>query len=587
MKGLDFGARRVARALAEQGVTHLFTLCGGHIQAIYDGCLDHGIRVVDFRHEQSAAFAADAWGRLTGRAGVAAVTAGPGITNAVTALATARRAQSPMVVLAGQAPLALAGQGALQEMDALAVVRPVCKAAWRVWDPADIPAAVDLAFAVAEAAPPGPVVVELPLDVLYGTAAPLPRPAAPDADPWRAGWPSEPAPLPPPDAAAVRRAAELLAESRRPLVFAGSQLRWAAAPERVSADVARLAERLLAPVYANGLARGILPPAHPHAFAASRKKALMEADAVVLLGAPLDFRLGYGRAPAWNEGAALVRADMDAHELARNRTPQVGAACDPAVFLRALLEELEVFVSVVRGRTGRLGPGAGAAAAASEEVVAARLAWLEDLREEERRRAARMAAGLASEASPVHPLRFAAEIERALPDGAIVVGDGGDIVATVANVVRPRRWPGGWLDPGPLGTLGVGAGYAMAARLAEPDAPVLAVFGDGAFGFSAMELEAAARQDVPFVAVIGNDGAWTQIRREQVQIHGADRAVATSLSPDARHDRLAEALGGQGWRVERPEELAPALDAAFSCGRPAVVDVRLGASDFRDGAISV
>lgn len=542
--GMVSGGHLVARQLHREGVKVVFTLCGGHVMGIYDGCLDLGIRVVDTRHEQAAAFAADAWGRLTGRPGVAIVTAGPGVTNAVTAVATALRAQSPMVVIGGQGPLAAAGRGSLQEMDTLSLMRPVTKWAVQVYETARLPEWIHLAFRRALAGVPGPVYVEIPLDVLMNlveeSQAPLWDPA-----------PDRPAVLAP--AAQVEAAAALLREARRPAVLVGSQIRWS--PDwQALAEFARAAR---VPVYASGMARG-LPGA---GFQHSRKLALREADLVLVAGTPLDFRLQYGQSFA--PDARLIQVDLDPAEPGRNRTPAVGVAADPGSFFRQLLD-----------------------AGCAPRDPAAREAWLDRLREEEAERLRRMESGLTSGASPVDPLRLAREIDQWLPDRATVIGDGGDFVATAAYVIRPRRYPAGWLDPGPLGTLGCGLGFAMAAALARPGEPVVLLLGDGAAGLDLMELEAAVRQGLPFVAVVGNDAAWTQIRRTQVQLFGPERAVATALSR-ARYDQVAVALGGYGEYVDRPEEIRPALDRALASGRPAVVNVALGPSDFRAGAISV
>lgn len=538
------GGHLVARQLQREGVEVLFTLCGGHIMNIYDGCLEAGIRVIDTRHEQAAAFAADGWARLTGRPGVVAVTAGPGVTNATTAVATAMRAQSPLVIIGGQGPLGLAGRGSLQEMDTLALMRPITKWAVQVQETARLPELIHLAFRRALSGVPGPVYVEIPLDVLFGQAeesqAPLWEPS-PDR-----------APLPAP-AESVEAAAALLRAARRPAVLVGSQVRWS--PDWPS--LAEFAAAARVPVYASGMARGIPGAGHQR----SRKAALAEADVILVAGTPLDFRLNYGQ--GFPAEAKLIQIDLDPGELGRNRTPAVGMAADPGTVFRQLL-----------------------AAGCDPADPAARQEWLDRLAAEEERRLAKMQPGLASTASPVDPLRFAREVDQWLPPGATVIGDGGDIVATVANVLQPRRYPAGWLDPGPLGTLGCGPGFAMAAALARPGEPVVLILGDGAAGLDLMEFEAAVRQNNPFVAIVGNDGGWTQIRRTQVEMFGSERAVATGLGR-ARYDQVAAALGGHGEYVERPEELRPALDRALASGRPALVNVVLGTSDFRAGAISV
>lgn len=539
------GGQLVARQLQREGTPVLFTLCGGHIMNIYDGCLDVGIRVVDVRHEQAAAFAADAWARLTGRPGVAAVTAGPGVTNAVTAVATAMRAQSPLVLLGGQGPLSLAGRGSLQEMDTLSLLRPITKWAVQVHDTARIPEYIHMAFRRALSGVPGPVYLELPLDVLFNqvdeSAAPLCA-RSPD-----------PAPAPPPGDA-VAGAAALLRAARRPAALVGSQIRWSPHWQAL----AEFSGHAQVPVYASGMARGI-PGATP--LARSRKTALAEADLILVAGTPLDFRLNYGQ--NFPAGAQLIQIDLDPAELGRNRSPDVGMAADPGTAFRHLV-----------------------AAGCTPADPDARTGWWAHLEALASRAGQKMQAGLHSDASPADPLRLCHEVGRWLPENATVIGDGGDFVATAANVLQPRRYPAGWLDPGPLGTLGCGFGYAMAAALARPGEPVVLLLGDGAAGLDLLELEAAVRQHLPFVAVVGNDGAWTQIRRTQVQMFGSERAPATGLSR-ARYDLVAAILGAHAEYVTAPDGLRPALERALASGRPALVNVEMGASDFRAGAISV
>lgn len=535
------GGRLVSKALARHGVTHLFTLCGGHIQAIYDGCLDDGIRVVDVRHEQTAGHAADGYARVTGRPGVCAVTAGPGVTDVVTAVANAQRAGVPMVVIGGAGPRALADMGSLQDMNHVELMRPISK--WSVSVPSTdrIQEYVDSAFRIAQANVPGPVFLEMPLDLLMnyaGDDAPATAPTAP--------------PRPGGDPAAVARAAAMLRDAERPMFIVGSQLRWS--PRRDA--LRRFADAVKAPFYLNGMARGALPHAHPGLMSRSRRFALSQTDLCVVLGTPFDFRLEYGRAV--NPAAKVVQIDLDGSELGRNRRVDLGIDGDSGVVLEQLLAEV---------------PDKTAAA------------WLSAVREAEERSRAKMLAEIASDGDPPNPLRVCAEIGRRLGKDDIVIGDGGDFVATAANVLK-LEWPQLWMDPGPLGTLGVGPGYAMAAKLARPEANVVLVYGDGSFGFHALEFEAMVRQGIPVVSVIGNDAAWTQIRRGQVELYGEGRAPATSLD-FTRYDRVVEALGGFGACVERVEELGPALDEAFRCGRPACVNVKIAKSDFRKGAISV
>ncbi|HEU4405173.1 MAG TPA: thiamine pyrophosphate-binding protein [Polyangiaceae bacterium] len=538
------GGRLVSQALKRHGTTHLFTLCGGHIQAIYDGCLDDGIRVVDVRHEQTAGHAADGYARVTGRPGVCAVTAGPGVTDVVTAVANAQRAGIPMVCLGGAGPSQLCDMGSLQDMDTVSLMRPVSKWAARVLEARRLGEYVDAAFRVAQAGVPGPVYLELPIDLLMGGADES------DLTPTGPAAPARPAG----DPNAIARAAELLAKAERPLLIAGSQLRWSAAPGALRA----FSEASALPIFLNGMARGGLAASDPNLFARSRKVAAASADVVLVLGTPFDFRLDYGR--VINPGATIIQVDLDGAEPGKNRRVDLPVHGDGGLVLGQILAAM-----------GGRGPD--------------RPAWRTTVREAEDKSRAKMAAELASEASPPNPLRVCAELGKRLGRDDIVIGDGGDFVATAAYVLS-LEWPQLWMDPGPLGTLGVGPGYAMAAKLARPEANVVIVYGDGSFGLHGLEFEAMVRQEIPVVAVVGNDAGWTQIRRGQVEFYGEERAVATGLAY-TRYDRVVEALGGFGAYVERFEELGPALDAAFASGKPACVNVKIARSDFRKGAISV
>ncbi|MBX3203810.1 MAG: acetolactate synthase [Labilithrix sp.] len=541
------GGRLVAQALKRHGTTHLFTLCGGHIQAIYDGCLDEGIRVVDVRHEQTAGHAADGYARVTGRPGVCAVTAGPGVTDVVTAVANAQRAQVPLVCIGGAGPKVLCDMGSLQDMDHVALMRPITKWSVQVPETRRIAEYIDAAFRVAQANVPGPVFLEMPLDLLMNMHDDADLPATRPLD--------EP-PRPAGDPRLVARAAELLAGAERPCFLVGSQLRWSPARERLAAVL----ERFGAPVFLNGMARGTLPHAHPLLFSRSRRFALSQADVVFVLGTPFDFRVDYGRSPTWNEGAKIVQIDLDGAELGRNRRVEVPIHADGGLVLEQLARELG-------------------------ETKPAFEAWVGAVRADEDKRRAKMQLEIDSNDSPPNPLRVCAELGKRLGPNDVVIGDGGDFVATAAYVLKLQQ-PQLWMDPGPLGTLGVGPGYAMAAKLARPDANVVLVYGDGSFGLHGIEFEAMARQDIPVIALIGNDAGWTQIRRGQVDIYGPERAVATALEY-TRYEKIVEACGGRGFWVEKIEELGPALDEAFACKKPACINVKIAKSDFRKGAISV
>ena len=540
------GGRLVAQALKRHGTSHLFTLCGGHIQAIYDGCIDEGIRVVDVRHEQTAGHAADGYARVTGRPGVCAVTAGPGVTDVVTAIANAQRAQVPLVCIGGAGPKVLCDMGSLQDMDHVALMPPITKWSVQVPEPSRIAEYIDAAFRVAQSNVPGPVFLEMPLDLLMNMHD--------DAD-LPATRPLEEPPRPGADPRSVTRAAELLKSAQRPCFLVGSQVRWSPARERI----AGILERFGAPVYVNGMARGTLPHAHPLLFSRSRRFALSQADVVFVLGTPFDFRVDYGRSPTWNEVAKIVQIDLDGAELGRNRRVDVPIHADSGIALEQLARELGEKLSFD--------------------------GWVSAVRADEDKRRAKMQLEIESNDSPPNPLRVCAELGKRLGPNDIVIGDGGDFVATAAYVLKLQQ-PQLWMDPGPLGTLGVGPGYAMAAKLARPDANVVLVYGDGSFGLHGIEFEAMARQGIPVIALIGNDAGWTQIRRGQVDIYGAERAVATALDY-TRYEKIVEACGGLGFWVETIEQLGPALDEAFASKKPACINVKIAKSDFRKGAISV
>jgi acetolactate synthase-1/2/3 large subunit len=543
--GYVHGGRLVAQALKRHGTTHLFTLCGGHIQAIYDGCLDEDIRVVDVRHEQTAGHAADGYARVTGRPGVCAVTAGPGVTDVVTAVANAYRAGVPMVVIGGAGPKLLCDMGSLQDMDHVTLMRPITKWSVQVPETRRIAEYIDSAFRIAQANLPGPVFLEMPLDLLMNMHDDADLPAtAPLASP----------PRPAGDVRSIESAAALLRDAKRPCFLVGTQIRWSPVREAV----ARAAQAFEVPFYLNGMARGALPHDHAGLFSRSRKFALAQADVVFVFGTPFDFRVDYGRTPAWAQDAKIVQVDLDGNELGRNRKVDVAMQGDSGLVLDQLV-----------------------AAVGSKRAPE----WLASVRAEETKRRAKMEAEIGSNDSPPNPLRVCAELGKRLKPNDIVVGDGGDFVATAAYVLK-MQWPQLWMDPGPLGTLGVGPGYAMAAKLVRPDANVVLVYGDGSFGLHGLEFEAMARQGIPVIAVIGNDAGWTQIRRGQVDIYGPERAVATALDY-TRYDKVVEACGGFGAYVETIEELGPALDAAFASKKPSCVNVKIAKSDFRKGAISV
>ncbi len=552
--GYVHAGKITAQALKNEGVSHLFTLCGGHIQSIYDGCLDLGIRVVDFRHEQAAAHAAEGWARATGEVGVAAVTAGPGVTDAVTAVANAQRSGVPMVLIGGQGPAVLKEMGSLQEMDHVGLLRTITKWSATVPESRRIPDYLSIAFRKAQTGVPGPVFLEMPLDILmdFVDEDTVIYPEKYRSNAALGG-----------DPAAVTAAADLLAGAERPVAIVGSQLWWSKYKDSFSA----WRQAFAVPCFVNGMARGSLPVDDSCAFKLCRSKALAEADVVIVFGTPLDFRIGYGRSPKVADDVRFIQVDLDPQELGRNRACEVGVVGDTGlVMLQMVAHQKE------GGRP-----------------LADRALWMEQLQGWEAKKRDAIEAESRSDASPVNPLRLCAELAAVLDDRAVVVGDGGDIVGTGAKILNAGAM-GQWMDPGPLGTLGVGPSFAIAAKLANPDRDVVILYGDGSFGLNGMEFEAAARQKIGIVGVIGNDAAWMQILRGQKAIYGQERIVATALNY-TRYEKMVEALGGRGYWVEDPAELATTLQEALRVAReeqiPTLVNVKIGGSDFRKDAISV
>jgi len=527
------GGRLIAARLRAHGVTKLFTLSGGHLFSIYDGCRAEGIEIVDVRHEQAAAFAAEGWAKVTRTVGACALTAGPGVTNGMSAIASASHNRSPMLVLGGRAPQFRWGQGSLQEIDHVPFVRPLVKLAATAQETAEIPALVDEAMRTAITPHSGPVFLDFPLDYVFGEAGD-PEPAAPLAEPWRG---------PAADGREVERVAASLRDAERPVIMAGAGLYWGRGEESLRA----LAEELRIPVFLNGLARGCLPADHELAFSRARGTGLQGADLALVIGAPLDFRLGFGAAFA--QDAEIVTIDVA--EPDRESPRQLAAELYGA--LPATLDAL------------RSTAGAGASGGGS-----ARETWIASLRATEDETRAGEVGELADDRAPLHPVRVYGELIRLLDRDAIVVGDGGDFVSYAGRLIDSYE-PGCWLDPGPLGCLGCGFGYALAAKLARPDRQVVLLLGDGAFGFSGMELDTLARHGVAVVAVVGNNGIWALEKHPMEALYGY--SVAADLRPATRYDQMATALGCHGELVSTPAELRPALERAFECGGPALVNV--------------
>jgi acetolactate synthase-1/2/3 large subunit len=518
------GGRIVAKALKSRGVSHLFTLSGGHLFSIYDGCKAEGIEIVDVRHEQSAVFAAEGFAKATRGIGVAALTAGPGVTNGISAIAGAQANCSPVCVLGGRAPELRWGSGSLQEIDHLPFVSPLVKLAETVKGPGQIAARTATALDTAFASPYGPTFIDYPLDVVF-TEAELEVPPAQASE----ARPAE----------GIEEAAALLAGAERPAIMAGSGLYWGRGEDQLRA----LAEALRIPVFLNGLGRGCLPADHELAFSRARGAGLGGADVALVIGVPLDFRLGFGASIA--EGAKLIRLDAAPNELSANRMPDLDMVGDVAASLAAI------------------GEAVGEGSRRTEP-------WLAELRKVEAEKRAAEQEELNDSRSPLHPVRIYKELGEVLERDAIVVGDGGDFVSYAGRFVETFQ-PGCWMDPGPFGCLGAGPGQAIGAKLAHPERQVCLLLGDGAFGFAGMEFDTMARHGLPVVGVMGNNGIWALEHHPMKFLYGY--SVAAELRPETPYEQMVEALGCDGVLVREPGELRPALERAFGSGRPTLVNV--------------
>jgi acetolactate synthase I/II/III large subunit len=522
---VDHGGRLVAKTLKSRGVEHLFTLSGGHLFSIYDGCREEGIGLVDVRHEQTAAFAAEGLAKATREVGVAALTAGPGVTNGLSAIAGAQANGSPVCVLGGRAPEMRWGAGSLQEIDHLPFVSPLVKSAETVKDPGRIAAMTAAALDLAGEAPSGPTFLDYPLDVVFAEAEPE--------------IPASPAPEDGSPADGVEEAAALLAAAERPAIMAGTGLYWGHGEDELQA----LAESLGIPVFLNGLGRGCLPADHELAFSRARGAALKGADVALVVGVPMDFRLGFGG--SFGEETKIVRLDVAPNALGANRTPEVDLVGSVAASMAAIGEQ----VGGAEPRSAR---------------------WLEQLREIEEEKRSAEREELDDPRSPLHPVRVYRELGEVLDRDAIVVGDGGDFVSYAGRFINTFQ-PGCWMDPGPFGCLGAGPGQAIGAKVAHPERQVCLLLGDGAFGFAGMEFETMSRHGLGVVGVMGNNGIWALEHHPMKFLYGY--SVAAELRPETRYDQLVESLGCDGILVRDPDRLRPALEQAFESDRPTLVNV--------------
>jgi acetolactate synthase I/II/III large subunit len=551
--GVVSGGHLVAKALKNEGVDTIFTLCGGHIIDIYDGCIDEGIRIIDVRHEQVAAHAADGYARQTGKLGCVVTTAGPGCTNAMTGIATAFRSESPVLHIGGQGALTQHKMGSLQDLPHVELLSPITKFAASVPSTERIADMISMAAREAFNGAPGPAYLEIPRDVLDRevelSKAVIPKPGHYRASTRSIGDPRD-----------IEKLADILVNSERPAILYGQQV-WAA---RGHEEAIALLRGLDIPGYFNGGSRGLLPPGDPHHFDRTRGNAFSDADVIVIVGTPFDFRMGYGRRISTK--LKLVQIDMDYRTVGKNRDIDLGLVGDPGAILGALLQ----------AASGRI----------KQDKRQARRQWMKKLTDAEAAATEKLMPLFKSNSVPIHPYRVAYELNEFLAGNTIYIGDGGDVVTISAQAVRPRA-PGQWMDPGALGSLGVGTGFAIAAGLAQPAKEVLCYYGDGSFGMTAFDMETANRFGVPYIAVIGNNSAMNQIRYGQLAKYGEERGNVGNLLGDVPFGKFAEMLGGYGEEVRDPAQIAPALmrarESVHRLRRSAVINIWVDPREYAPG----
>jgi acetolactate synthase-1/2/3 large subunit len=546
------GGHLVAKALKNENIDTIFTLCGGHIIDIYDGCVDEDIRIIDVRHEQTAAHAADGYARQTGRLGCVVTTAGPGFTNAITGIATAFRSESSVLHIGGQGALTQHKMGSLQDLPHVDILAPITKFAASVRSTERVADMIAMAARECFAGAPGPSYLEIPRDILDREVE-VEKATIPQAGSYRASTTSIG------DPADIETLAELLVKSERPAILLGSQV-WASRGHQQAVDLVRA---LNIPAYFNGAGRGILPPGDPHHFHRTRRDAFNKADVIVIVGTPFDFRMGYGK--RLRADATVVQIDLDYRTVGKNRDVSLGLVGDPGAILKAVHD---------------------ATTAASDNGATKREGWLEELRVLEEQKTEKLMPLFRSDNDPIHPYRVAWELNEFLTEDTIYIGDGGDVVTISAQAVQPRA-PGNWMDPGALGSLGVGTGFAMASKLVHPNKEVLCYYGDGSFGMTAFDMETANRFGAPYIAVIGNNSAMNQIRYGQITKYGTERGDVGNLLGDIPFSKFAEMLGGYGEEVRQPGEIAPALqrarEAVQGTGKSAVINIWVDPNEYAPG----
>ena len=547
------GGHLVAKALKNEGVDTIFTLCGGHIIDIYDGCLDEGIRIIDVRHEQTAAHAADGYARQTGRLGCVVTTAGPGCTNAITGVATAFRSESPILHIGGQSSLTQHRMGSLQDLPHVDMMTPITKFASGVFSTERVADMISMAARECFSGAYGPSYLEIPRDVL-DAEVPAARAVIPKPGSYRASVKSIG------DPADIEKLADILVKAERPAVLLGQQV-WSS---RGHEEAISFVRALDIPAYMNGASRGMLPQSDPHHFDRTRSDAFKNADVILIVGTPFDFRMGYGK--RISKEATLVQIDQSYATIGKNRDISLGLAGDPGVILAAVSQAV----------TGRIDNGARQQ----------RQKWMAELREIEATKLEKLMPMFTTDQNPIHPYRLAYEINEFLGEDTIYIGDGGDIVTISAQAVRPRN-PGQWMDPGALGSLGVGTGFSMAAKLAHPNKEGVCLYGDGAFGMTAFDMETAQRFGAPYLAVIGNNSAMNQIRYGQLTKYGEERGDVGNKLGDVPFSKFGDMISGYGEEVTEASQIQPAMqrarEAIAKSGKCAVVNVWVDPNEYAPG----
>lgn len=544
------GGHLVAKALKSEGIDCIFTLCGGHIIDIYDGCVDEGIKIIDVRHEQVAAHAADGYARVTGRPGCAVVTAGPGTTNAVTGVANAFRAESPFLLIGGQGALNQNKMGSLQDLPHVEILKPVTKFASGVVTTERVADMVAMAFRESHNGSFGPSYLEIGRDILDAHVplqnAVIPKPGQYRASTKSIGDPND-----------IQKLADILANAERPAILFGQQT-WTC---RASEQARQLARTFNIPAYMNGAGRGTFVPGDPHGFQLTRGYAFGKADVIVIVGTPFDFRMSYGKRL---KAPTVVQIDMGYQTVGKNRDISLGLVGDIGAILGALIQ---------------------AAPSRLAESAKGRQPWIDELRAEEKKLYEARLPKIKNDSIPIHPLRLGYEINEFLTENTRFIGDGGDIVTAAGGIVQPKG-QGLWMDPGPLGTLGVGVSFAMASKFAEPEKEVVCLFGDGTFGMTGWDMQTAMRFDLPFIGVIGNNSYMNQIRAGQIMKYGEAKADVGNYLGDVNFEDFAKMLGGYGEAVRDPKQIRPALERARASGKCSLINVWIDPNEFAPGTMN-